>query len=211
MIRVSPTMLAIFTIFATAAWSQEAGIAEDLQQGHSLAKIICSNCHVASPDQEFEPILRPPAPSFESIAQRDGINADTIRTFLTTTHRNINSGTGMPNPQLLDFQIRQLAVYLMSLRKQSKAEAGRCGAEIGRLETVLSRARANKAIVGTAPESASARLHRQPTPKTVARAEAEAQKKIEAALAAARKLNSEGKDAECIAMLKDVALPLGVH
>jgi mono/diheme cytochrome c family protein len=118
MIRVSPTTFAIFTIFATAAWSQEVGIAKDLQQGHRLAKIICSNCHVASPDQEIEPILRPPAPSFESIAQREGIDADRIQTFLATTHRDINSGTGMPNPQLLDFQIRQLAVYLMSLRKQ---------------------------------------------------------------------------------------------
>jgi len=118
MIRVSPTMLAIFTIFATAAWSQEAGIAEDLQQGHRWAKIVCSNCHVASPDQEVEPLLRPPAPSFESIAQRDGINADAIQRFLTTTHRDINSGTGMPNPQLLDFQIRQVAAYLMSLHKQ---------------------------------------------------------------------------------------------
>jgi mono/diheme cytochrome c family protein len=117
MIRVSPILLAIFTVFATAAGSQEAGVAEDLQQGHRWAKIICSNCHVASPDQEIEPILRPPAPSFESIAQRDGISADKIQTFLTTTHRDINSGTGMPNPQLLDFQIRQVAVYLMSLRK----------------------------------------------------------------------------------------------
>jgi hypothetical protein len=118
MIRVSPVILAIFTVVATAAWSQEPGTAEDLQQGHRWAKIICSYCHVASPDQEVEPILRPPAPSFESIAQRDDINADTIRTFLTTTHRDINSRSGMPNPQLLDFQIRQLAVYLLSLRKQ---------------------------------------------------------------------------------------------
>lgn len=38
MIGASPIILAIFTIFATAAWSQQAGIAEDLQRGHRWAK-----------------------------------------------------------------------------------------------------------------------------------------------------------------------------
>jgi mono/diheme cytochrome c family protein len=71
----------------------------DVQQGHRLARLVCAACHVAAPDQQFEPILRPPAPSFESIAQR--------------------SPQGMPNPQLLDDQVKQLAAYLLSLPKHS--------------------------------------------------------------------------------------------
>jgi hypothetical protein len=37
--------------------------------------------------------------------------------FLATTHRDIGSSNGMPNPQLLDYQSKQIAGYLFSLRK----------------------------------------------------------------------------------------------
>lgn len=33
-----------------------------------------------------------------------------------STHQDISNPNGMPNLQLLDFQIRQVAAYLMSLR-----------------------------------------------------------------------------------------------
>jgi cytochrome c1 len=56
-------------------------------------------------------------PTFESIAQRSSITADSVQTFLTTTHRDIGNPQGMPNPQLLDYQIKQVAAYLLSLRK----------------------------------------------------------------------------------------------
>ena len=70
---------------------------------------------------------------------------------------------------------------------------------------------ANRQIGPSAPESAGALLHRQPTPETVARAETEAEEKTDAALALARKLNAEGKDSECLSALEKVAVPLGVH
>jgi len=210
-IRIPSAFLVIFTTLSTATWSQEASVSDEIQQGHRLASLICANCHVASPDQNIPPILYPPAPSFESIAQRDNTSIDSVRTFLTTTHRDIRNPDGMPNPQLLDFQIAPVAAYLVSLRRKSGAPAGQCGAEITRLETALSNARANAEIVGSAPESTAARLHRQPTPETVARAEIEAQKKIETTLMVARRLESQSKDAECIAMLKALALPIGAR
>jgi mono/diheme cytochrome c family protein len=99
------------------AWTQEAGVNDDVQQGHRLAMLICANCHVAASDQQFDPILRPPAPPFQSIAQRSTTTADSLRAFLTSTHRDYQP-EGMPNPQLMDFQVRQVAAYLLSLRKQ---------------------------------------------------------------------------------------------
>jgi hypothetical protein len=75
----------------------------------------------------------------------------------------------------------------------------------------LSQAQANRQIGLSAPESAGALLHRQPTPESVARAETEAEKNIDAILALARKLDAEGKDSECVAALEKVAVPLGVH
>lgn len=114
--RIALACLVALCLAAGPAGSQNAGSQEDVRQGHDLAVKICSYCHVAALDQANEPILQPPAPSFESIAQRKTL--DLAQTFLTTTHRDISNPKGMPNPQLLDFQVKQVAAYLLSLRKQ---------------------------------------------------------------------------------------------
>jgi hypothetical protein len=138
--------------------------------------------------------------------------------FLTITHRNISNPAGMPNPELLDFQTRQLVAYLLSLRKPSAAalsrkppaaQEGSCRAEITRLELVLSQARTSGKAVGSAPESSAARLHHQPTVQSVEQAAREADKTVETALVLARKLEAEGLDAECAAMLKKAEPPVG--
>src|SRR3974390_2225371 len=112
--------ISAFSTLATAQAQQASSAAhDDVQKGRYLGGLICPICHVAGPDQSAEPVLRPPAPSFETIAQRSTTSADSIRTFLTTTHRDISNPAGMPNPELLDFQIRQLETYLLSLREPS--------------------------------------------------------------------------------------------
>jgi hypothetical protein len=79
--------------------------------------MVCAFCHVAAQDQANMPILNPPAPSFESIAQRTDISANWLENFITTTHRGLDNPSGMPNPSLLDYQVIQVAAYLLSLRK----------------------------------------------------------------------------------------------
>lgn len=101
-----------------------------------------------------------------------------------------------------------LAVVLMG---PIAAHAGPCSEEITRVATVLNDAQARGEVLPSAPESEFAKLHRQPTPRTVITAENEGQKKIESALARARKLDSEGKESECMAAIREVAVPLGVH
>lgn len=91
---------------------------DEVAQGHHLATLICSPCHVAAKDQAFEPILRPPAPAFEDLAQHSAVSESFLQKFLTTTHRDISNPKGMPNPQLLDYQIKQVSAYLLSLRKK---------------------------------------------------------------------------------------------
>src|ERR1035437_4634756 len=118
-LRLAFLAISVYSALATAQAQQASGAADDLQNGRYLAGLICSICHVAGPDQSVEPVLRPPAPSFETIAQRSTTSADSIRTFLTTTHRDISNPAGMPNPELLDFQIRQVETYLLSLREPS--------------------------------------------------------------------------------------------
>jgi cytochrome c1 len=36
---------------------------------------------------------------------------------VTTTHRGLDEPNGMPNPYLVDYQIKQVIAYMMSLRK----------------------------------------------------------------------------------------------
>ena len=118
-IRILPVCL-VGLCLAGPARSQDAGNQDDVRQGHDLAVKVCAFCHVTANDQDILPILKPPAPSFESIAQRKTINVDALRTFVTTTHRDISSGSlkGMPNPELLDSQVKQVVAYLLSLRKR---------------------------------------------------------------------------------------------
>ena len=117
-VRIASACLIALGFAVSSAWSQGSGVTNDVQQGHRLAVLICSNCHIAASDQPFEPILRPPAPSFESIAQRANLSTESVQAFLTATHRSISKPEAMPNPELLDSQVRQVAAYLLSLRKQ---------------------------------------------------------------------------------------------
>jgi mono/diheme cytochrome c family protein len=121
-IRIAPMCLIALCVVAGPAWSQESSNTDDVQRGHKLAVDVCAMCHVAAPDQLSAPVLRPPAPSFQSIAQRPTTNPDSIRRFLTTTHMGLDNPNGMPNPSLLDFQIRQVTAYLLTQRTASAPE-----------------------------------------------------------------------------------------
>jgi cytochrome c1 len=100
------------------ARAQEGNTANEVNKGHELAAIVCSNCHLAAADQRFPPILNPPAPSFTSIAQRKDVTAESLAKFITTTHRGLDNPSGMPNPSLADYQVKEVVAYLLSLRKE---------------------------------------------------------------------------------------------
>ena len=80
--------------------------ADTTRKGHDLASIACSNCHQVAVDQRAAPVLASPAPSFDSIAQRPDINANVLEHFITSTRRNLDHPTDMPNPYLLEYQLR---------------------------------------------------------------------------------------------------------
>ena len=86
-------------------------------KGHHLAAEVCSICHLAAPDQAHLPLMHPPAPPFEAIAERKDVNANYLRKYLTTTHRDLKTDKGMPNPNLADFQVDESIAYILSLRK----------------------------------------------------------------------------------------------
>ena len=98
------------------AWGQ-AVISDEVRAGHHLAAMLCDECHIATLDQALPPRRDPPAPSFESIAQRKDINADSLEHFLRTTHEGLDNPKGMENPNSADFQVKAIVAYILSLRK----------------------------------------------------------------------------------------------
>ena len=105
--------------FAGPALAQQAQTPDpdEVQKGHRLAVTLCAICHVAAPDQRFPPELARPAPPFASIVQQKEFNADWLTHFMTSTHRGLDNPSGMPNPELMDYQIKEIAAYMLSLRK----------------------------------------------------------------------------------------------
>lgn len=114
-IRTKLVWLITLAAIASPAWAED--VADDVQAGRRVAFLVCNPCHVVAPDQRYPPTLTPPAPSFESIAQRPNASIESIQQFLTTTHRDASNPKAMPNPELIESYMRQVATYIMSLRR----------------------------------------------------------------------------------------------
>jgi len=116
------TWLAVFTalahFLAAEAGAQESAAGADAHEGERLALKICTACHLVSPEQPYQPVLRPPASSFAAIANRPATSAQSLRTFLLTTHATLKTPSSMPNPQLTDDQATAVVSYILSLKKR---------------------------------------------------------------------------------------------
>jgi mono/diheme cytochrome c family protein len=110
----SVLIISAMTIGISAhAVSQEAVVS----RGHQFALVVCAACHIVATDQKTPPILRSPGPSFDTIANRPGTTADSLKNFLATTHAEIAGAAGMPNEQLADYQTDEVISYILSLRR----------------------------------------------------------------------------------------------
>lgn len=115
-------VLIVFGLVATAAVAACPARATETEQalianGRALALSVCGPCHVVSPGQPSEPLLKNPGPSFDQIANSDTADADSLRIFLSSPHANIGPHARMANPRLEDYQIERLVAYIMSLRR----------------------------------------------------------------------------------------------
>jgi hypothetical protein len=89
-----------------------------VKRGENDAQLICSASHVVAKDQQFPPLLQPPAPSFEEIANRSSTTVDSVRRLVTHTHWDEKTlPMRMPAQMLTAEQATELARYLVSLRK----------------------------------------------------------------------------------------------
>jgi cytochrome c1 len=115
MTRLTPVaMLGLFLV-ATGAAAQQTN---DVADGRDLALQVCTFCHVVTSNQQFPPILRPPAPTFRSIADRPTTTGASLAAFMRLPHKDLPMPNEMPNLQLSDEQIGKLVAYILSLRGQ---------------------------------------------------------------------------------------------
>jgi mono/diheme cytochrome c family protein len=88
-----------------------------LQRGHDVALSQCSACHVVARDQESPPLLRNPAPSFQSIAARPETTEKSLRHFIASTHWDLKTvPITMPNPELSAADATAVVRYILSLK-----------------------------------------------------------------------------------------------
>ena len=85
------------------------------------------------------------------------------------------------------------------------AKAGECSGQIVELQQALAK---QPDLVGTAPQSVDAQLSRQPTPSSVAQAEAHSKSDVAKMLEQAKTLDAQGKESECMAALAKARLIL---
>ena len=84
--------------------------AQDEANGERIAKTWCAGCHTIEADT---PRLggNDAVPSFSSIAQMSSITETSLEVFLSTPHAR------MPDYNLTRDEIRDVSVYILSLRK----------------------------------------------------------------------------------------------
>jgi mono/diheme cytochrome c family protein len=97
-------ILASFTLCLGPALGQDVGA------GETIARMSCSSCHEIGSRRASSFGL---APSFVKIANTRGMTQTSIEVFLSTPHEV------MPNYSLSWKEIRDVAAYIVSLRKPS--------------------------------------------------------------------------------------------
>jgi mono/diheme cytochrome c family protein len=82
--------------------------AQDRQNGLTLARQVCSECHAVQRMEERSPNAR--APTFEQLAVLPGMTPTALTVALTTPH------AGMPMFRLTPEQRADVIAYILSLR-----------------------------------------------------------------------------------------------
>ncbi len=120
--RLKLTSLAFALFFAGHAWGQagDARNAEEVQNGRNLARTKCAICHIATPDQHYQPVMKPPATSFASIVQQKNFDTKSLTDYMNNhfrkpTHRDPHNPHRMPELELRNNEIEQLVAYFVSL------------------------------------------------------------------------------------------------
>jgi mono/diheme cytochrome c family protein len=116
--RVATVAIVLTAGFLGAPVARAAGISNaQVRRGERLAQDQCSACHIVAQNQEYPPLLRDPAPSFQSIANRTDTTDKSLRHFVMTTHWDLKTvPITMPNQDLSKTDASAVIQYILSLK-----------------------------------------------------------------------------------------------
>jgi mono/diheme cytochrome c family protein len=99
-------VVVVTSVTAGFARAQQTGSA---QQGLSLAREVCSQCHLVVKKPGLS--VNPDAPSFEAIANTNGLTSTALLAMLQTSHRT------MPNIVVKGQDAQDIIAYILSLKE----------------------------------------------------------------------------------------------
>ena len=105
-ILIALSILFLFSVVHTAAGASGSS-QRRVSEGHRLAQAWCQPCHAIEPHMAGFFDL---APSFQSVADRGGTTALSLKVFWRTSHQD------MPNLVIAPDQADALSEYILSLR-----------------------------------------------------------------------------------------------
>jgi mono/diheme cytochrome c family protein len=117
---LAPSAVVLLTaVTGTPATAQDAPVLEenrpleskiaDIENGRRVARTLCSACHLIGEPSEGP--AKADVPSFPSIAVRPNQSTEALTNWLIAPH------APMPDPHLTRVEIRDLAGYILSLKK----------------------------------------------------------------------------------------------
>jgi cytochrome c551/c552 len=118
---IKTTSASLITLALTAISLSAHAVSDRLSagMGHDLAQMACTSCHLIEPGQKNPPD-HVGGPSFQEVANREGITGAKLREHLRTTHSNSMIPLSMPNPHLSDDQQNKIVDYILSLKSTGK-------------------------------------------------------------------------------------------
>ncbi len=100
-------ILAAITLAAPTVPSAQAQQAGNARRGLSLARQMCSECHLV--DKAAGRSANPKAPTFKTIAETPGLTSAALNSVLQTSHRT------MPNIVIKGADAKDIVAYILSL------------------------------------------------------------------------------------------------
>ncbi|HXJ00890.1 MAG TPA: c-type cytochrome [Micropepsaceae bacterium] len=90
-----------------------------VRAGHNIAVTTCVGCHTVSPKQTVSPVLGPGIPSFEEIANRPDVTAESLRATMKVArwHDDALASRLLPMSHISDKERAEVAAYIVSLRR----------------------------------------------------------------------------------------------
>lgn len=103
-------------VSAATARPKEPALSTSAKRGLAIAQARCATCHAISPNDSSP---NPEAPSFDDIANREGLTSATLRGYLRDAHNY---------PEAMNFrinrkQVRDLSAYIVTLKAPSHKQA----------------------------------------------------------------------------------------